>query len=63
MKYVRLSSEEEDANVLALGLEIKSNDRLLSQSLKVEEKKASQVFFINGIKAEILPCHLLMLGL
>ena len=43
MKYVRfvLSSEEENANVSALRLEIKSNDLLLSQSLKVEEKKAS----------------------
>ena len=39
-----LSSEEEMANILAPGPGIKkSNDNLLSQTLKVEEKKVSLV--------------------
>ena len=40
-----LSSEEEIANILAPGPKIKkSKDTLLSQTLKVEEKKVSLVF-------------------
>ena len=46
-----LSSEEEIASNWATNQ--KSKDTLLSQTLKVEEKKVSLVFSIKGLGAEI----------
>ena len=51
-----LSSVEEIANISATNK--KSKDTLISQTLKVEEKKVTLVFLICGPGAEIWPLYL-----